>query len=69
MNGTVHRRGHGSSVGIATELWVGQSGIEFRWGRVFPPAQPPVKWVPGGKVWPGRAADHTPHSSAAVMKE
>ena len=24
---------------------------------------------PGGKVWPGRAADHLPHSSAAVMQE
>jgi len=24
---------------------------------------------PGGKVRPGRAADHSPHSSAAVMEE
>jgi len=34
--------------------------------------QPPVKWVPGlpgGKVRPGRAADHSPPSSAAVMEE
>jgi len=29
--------------------------------------QPPVKW--GVKVRPGRAADHSPPSSAAVMEE
>ena len=28
-----------SSVGIATELRAGQSGIEYRWGRDFPPFQ------------------------------
>jgi len=36
------------------------------------PTQPPAKWVPGlfrGKVRPGRAADHSPPSSAAVMEE
>ena len=32
-------RGLGSSVGIATELRAGQSGIESRWGRYFPPVQ------------------------------
>ena len=31
--------GPGSSVGIATELRAGQSGIESRWGRDFPPVQ------------------------------
>ena len=32
--------------------------------------QPPVKWVfPGDKVRSGRAADHSPPSSAAVMEE
>jgi len=31
--------GVGSSVGIATELWAGRSGIESRWGRDFPPVQ------------------------------
>jgi len=34
--------------------------------------QTPVKWVPGlpgGKVRPGRAADNSPPSSAAVMEE
>ena len=43
-----------SSVGIATELRPGQSGIESRWERNFPPVQkgpgatqPRVKWVPG----------------------
>jgi len=31
--------------------------------------QPPVQWVfPGGKVRPGRATDHSPPSSAAVME-
>ena len=46
--------GPGSSVGIATELRAGRSGIESRWGRDFPPVQtgpgapqPRVKWVPG----------------------
>jgi len=29
----------GSSVGMATELRAGRSGIEFRWGRDFPPVQ------------------------------
>ena len=36
------------------------------------PTQPPVKWVPGlfrGKERPGRAADHSPPSSVAVMEE
>jgi len=36
------------------------------------PTQPPVKWVlclSRGKVRPGRAADHSPPSSAAVMEE
>ena len=31
--------GLGSSVGIATELRAGRSGIESRWGRDFPPVQ------------------------------
>jgi len=36
------------------------------------PTQPPVQWVPSlsqGKVRPGRGADHSPPSSAAVMEE
>ena len=31
--------GLGSSVGLATELRTGRSGIESRWGRDFPPVQ------------------------------
>ena len=31
--------GSGSSVGIATELRAGRSGIESHWGRDFPPVQ------------------------------
>ena len=72
--------GLGSSVGIATELRAGRSGIESQWGRDFPPVQTgPVAHqasckmgtgsFPGGKVRPGRAADHSPPSSAAVKKE
>ena len=71
--------GPGSSFGIATDygLEVPRSnpgGDEiFRPSRpALGPTQPPVKWVPGlsrGKVRPGRAADHSPPSSAAVMEE
>jgi len=71
--------GPGSSVGIATELRAGQSGIESRWGRDFPPVQTgpgahPASCTmgtgsyPGGKV-SGRAADHLHPSSAVVMEE
>jgi len=31
--------GPGSSVALATELRIGRSGIESRWGRDFPPVQ------------------------------
>ena len=69
-----------SSVGIATELRAGRSGIESQWGRDFPSAQTgpgshPASCTMGtgfffrGKVRPGRAADHSPPSSAAVMEE
>jgi len=50
----VYYSGSGSSVGIATELRAGRSGIESRWERDFPPVQTgpgahtaSVKWVPG----------------------
>jgi hypothetical protein len=33
-------RGQGSSIGIATELQAGRSGIESRWGWDIPPVQP-----------------------------
>ena len=73
--------GPGSSVGIVTELQDGGFGIESRWGAKFflpsrpalGPTQPAVqngyRVFPGGKVRPGRAADHSPPSSAAVMEE
>ena len=72
--------GPGSSVGIATELpgWKVRDripvGTRFsaRPDRPCGPNQPPVKWVPGlsrGKVRPGRVADHSPPSSAAVVEE
>ena len=65
---------------IYISLRAGRSGIESRWGRDFPhlsrpalvPTQPPIQGYrvfPGGKVRPGRAADHSPPSSAAVMEE
>jgi len=46
---------------------------KFRPSRqALEPNQPPVKWVPAlsrGKVRPGRAADHSPTSSAVVKEE
>ena len=41
-------------------------------GPALGPTQPPLNWYrvfPGGKVRPGRAADHSPPSSAAIMEE
>jgi hypothetical protein len=72
--------GPGSSVGIANDYGLDGPGIESRWGRDFPrlprpslgTTQLPVQWVQGlsvGKVGPGRAADHSPSSSAEVMRE
>jgi hypothetical protein len=74
-------RGPSSSDGIATDFGPDGSWIESRWGGGdFPhlsrpalgPNQPPVQWVsglPGGKVGPGRATDHSPPSSVMVMEE
>jgi len=72
-------RGPGSSVGIATDYGLDGPGSNPGRDEIFLPSrpalgptQPPVKWVPvfpGGKVRPGRAADHSPPSSAAVMEE
>jgi len=69
-----------SSVGIATDYGLDSPGIESRWGkRIF--ARPDPSWgspsllyngyqvFPGGKVWSGRAADHSPPSSAEVLEE
>jgi len=69
--------GGGSSVGIATDYGLDSPGSNpggdenFRPSRpTLGPTQPPAKWVfPLGKVRPGRAADHSPPSSAAVMEE
>jgi len=65
--------------GIATEYGLDGPGSNpggdeiFRPSRpVLGPTQPPVQWVPvfpGIKVRPGRAADHSPPSSAVVMEE
>jgi hypothetical protein len=50
--------GPGSSVGIATELRAGRSGIESRWGRDFPPVQTgpgvhPASCKTGTESFPG----------------
>ena len=50
--------GPGSSVGIATELRAGRSGIESRWGRDFPPFQSgsgahPASCIMGTVSFPG----------------
>ena len=70
--------GPGSSVGIATKGWTVQDripvGTEFsaRSDRPWGPSsllQNGYRVFPGGKVRPGRAADHSLPSSAAVMEE
>jgi len=73
--------GPGSSVGIATGYGLDRPGIESRWGARFsaptqtgPGAHPASRTMvtgsfPGGKERPGRDADHSPPSSAMVMKE
>ena len=77
---TAYLCGPGSSIGIATELpgWTVRDRIPV--GTTFS-AFPDRPWgpssllyngyrvFPGGKVLPGRAADHSPPSSAAVMEE
>ena len=68
--------GPGSSVGIATNYGLDGPGSNPGGDEIFRPSrpalgptQPPVKWVfPGGKLGPGRAADHSPPSSASVME-
>jgi hypothetical protein len=71
--------GPGSSVGIATDYGLDGPGIESRWRRVS--ARPNRPWgppsllysgyrvFPGGKVRPGRDADHSPPSNADVLEE
>ena len=71
---TCGRSGPGISVGIATDYGLDGPGLNPGGDEIFRPfrpalgpTQPPV--FPGGKVRPGRAADHSPPSSAAVMEE
>ena len=72
--------GPGGSVSIATDCVLDGPGSNPGGDEIFRPSrpamgptQPLVKWVPGlspgGKVRTGRAADHSPPSSAAVMEE
>jgi hypothetical protein len=72
--------GPGGSVGIATDCGPDDPGIESRWrakisARLNRPWGPPSllynghRVFPGGKVRPGRAADHSPPSSAGVLEE
>ena len=53
---------------IETDYGLDGQGIESRWG---PPSllYNVYRACPGVKVRPGRAADHSPPSTAAVMKE
>jgi hypothetical protein len=73
--------GPGSSVGIATELRAARSGDRIPVGGKIFRACPDRPWgppsllyngyrvFPGGKVRPGRGADHSPPPSAEVMEE
>ena len=70
---TYIRSGRGSSVGIATDYGLEGPGSNAGGDEIFRPSrpalgptQPPVKWVKGFSR--GRAADHSPPSSAAVME-
>ena len=75
----IYKCGPGSSVGIATDYGLDGPGSNPGGDEIFRPSrpalmptQPSVKWVLGlsqGKVRPGRVADHSPPSSAAVMEE
>jgi len=71
--------GPGSSVGITTDYELDGPGSNPGGDEIFcssrpalGPTQALVKWYrffSGSKVRPGRAADHSPSSSAAVMEE
>ena len=75
----LHCCGPGSSVDIATDYGLDGPGSNPFGDEIFHPSrptlgptQPSVKWVLGlsrGKVRPGRAANHSPPSSATVMEE
>ena len=67
--------GPGSSVGIATDYRLDGPGSNPGGDEIFRPSTPALgpyngyRVFPGVKVQPGRAADHSPPSSAAVMEE
>ena len=71
--------GPGSSVGIATDYGLDGPGSNLGGDEIFRPSRPALgstqprvngyRVFPGGKVRPGRAADHSPPSSTAVMEE
>ena len=71
--------GPGSSVGVATDYGLEGPGSNPGGDEIFRPSrlalgttQPPVngyRVFPGGKVRPGRAADHSPPFSPAVIEE
>jgi len=71
--------GSGSSVGITTDYGLDGPGSNPGGDEIFRPPRPPWGqpsllyngyWIfPGGKVRPGRAADHSLPFSAAVMEE
>ena len=69
----IYIRAPGSSVGKATGYGLDGPGIEYCPSR--PALGPPsllyngYRVFPGGKVRPGRAADYSSLSSAAVMEE
>jgi len=71
----VLRCGPGSSVSIASDYGLGGLGsnrFSARPDRLWGPhslLHNGYRVFPGGKVRPGRAADHSPPSSAAVMEE
>jgi len=71
--------GPGSLVGIGTDYGLDGPGSNPGGDEIFRPSRPALgppnllyngyRVFPGGKVRPGRAADHSPSSSAAVMEE
>ena len=77
--GTLLKCGPGSSVGIATDYGLDGPGSNPGGDEIF--ARPDRLWdppsllydgyqvFPWGKVRPGRAADHSPPSSTAIMEE
>jgi len=75
----IYSGGPSSSFGIATNYGLDGPGSNPGGDEIFRPSrpalgpiQPPVngyRVFPGGKVRPGRAADHSPPFSTAVMEE